>query len=410
MPKKPIRHGIMIKAVCCAKSGYDVADSNPAWFDSTGSVCFARRLLHNFVVQDYTTDDKRKPGFSEIRPFAASNVALFQYFYDSLKRVKDLPYLWVADSGYSSVKVARWALAQGQRFVGAIKGNFSGIKADMLPKKSKKNPTGTAACFRSSDGQLLVQGWTDRGQLNVLTTECKGCNGFDGQYCGGMGVPVTRRREKDDGSWLREEVMAPEASALYQAHYQKVDYHDRVRVVCACGDESLAISVCALQFRANLTTKRSSHRWYYCLWSWAFETMLVQSFLMHRFATPAPRDEPLNMFLQRAMRAFVTRADALEDGTDREELIAAEVASAGRVTERLHAAVPPHAGSMVWLQDGKQHVCHRCKWRDQKRSRANVQCVRCSEFFCHRSDRDCFKEQHEAKVWYARKRKREQSP
>lgn len=230
MPKKPIRHGIMIKAACCAKSGCVVLDYVRACLAIPSHACYCLRLLCDFVVQDYTKHDKRKPGFSTSRPFAASNVALFQYFYSSLKRRKDLSYLWVADSGYTSVKLARWAVQANQRFIGALKGNSSGIKADMLPKKSKKTPVGTAQCFRSNDGLLLFQGWLDRGQLNNLSTECTGCNGNDGHYYGGSSATAMRRRTNADGAWVREEVSVPEASAVYQAHYQKVDCHDKVRI------------------------------------------------------------------------------------------------------------------------------------------------------------------------------------
>lgn len=135
--------------------------------------------------------------------------------------------------------------------------------------------------------------------------------------------------------------------------------------------------------------------------------MIIQSFLLHKYALEMPRRETLNKFRVRAMHALVARADALESATNCDEILEAEPVRAGRVTQRMHAETQPHTGQLRWLDDGRQHDCHRCKWHNGKRSRANVQCDRCNEYFCHKRGQDCFTAQHEATVWHQVKRKRQ---
>lgn len=187
------------------------------------SYCFA------FVVQDWNADDKKKPDLFASRPFAESIPALLSYLVDKAIEQRSIQYVIVMDSGFTTVKGVRRLLAKGVHVVGAVKPQFSGIPANVLLTKSKKNIVGKCVASRTLEGDLLLQGWVDRGPVNILSSIHTGVSGKAGSFRGGTVSMVPRWRKQDSLHWSKTTVPCPDAIVCYQKFMKGVDKNDQVR-------------------------------------------------------------------------------------------------------------------------------------------------------------------------------------
>lgn len=193
---------------------------------------FLYRYCFAFVVQDWNRADKGKPGLYTFRPFAESTPALLSYLVDQAIAQRDIQYVVVMDSGFTTVKGVRLLLSKGVHVVGAVKPQFSGIPANVLLRKSKKNVVGACVASRTLEGDILLQSWVDRGPVNILSTFHTGVSGKPGSFRGGPTMLVPRWRKKDDLDWKKMSVPCPEAVVCYQKFMKGVDKHDQVGNNC----------------------------------------------------------------------------------------------------------------------------------------------------------------------------------
>lgn len=190
-------------------------------------------------MQDWNRSDKGKSSIYVNRPFAESTPALLNYLVDQAIKQRKIEYVLVIDSGFTTVKGVRSLLAKGVHVVGAVKPQFSGIPANVLLRKSKKNSVGTCIASRKLEGDILLQSWVDRGPVNILSTFHTGVSGRPGSFRGGPTSPVPRWRKSDDLAWSKSTVPCPEAIVCYQKYMKGVDKNDQV---CEFGfDFSLTI-------------------------------------------------------------------------------------------------------------------------------------------------------------------------
>ena len=212
----------------------------------------ASRYTFSYHVQDWVPSDKKKEGFAEHRPHGVNNIELMKSFCDTLTRLSPLPHVFVTDSGFTSIKVARAVRAKGCDLVGAVKAQFSGIKKDVLLRKSTVTPHGASVFARHRDGDLLLQSWNDRGPVNILSTYHKGVVGSNDPASYSVSVEsVTRRRkDHDTGTWKEVIVPVPPAVRMYQRYMKGVDHSDQVRVhICTLRvlcNVSLCVGLCLL--------------------------------------------------------------------------------------------------------------------------------------------------------------------
>jgi len=183
-----------------------------------------------FLIQDWTARDKKTDGFTAAQPHTASTVALVEHLLKVAKEIDDKEYVLVQDSGFTTLKVARAVLDLGCHLVGAVKPQFSGVPTALLLHKTEKHVDGFTKCARTLDGKLLLQGWHDRGPVNILSTYHVGVCGIPGHYRGGDTECVRRWREEAQFQWEKRDVPCPEAVRTYQLCMKGVDRNDQVSV------------------------------------------------------------------------------------------------------------------------------------------------------------------------------------
>jgi hypothetical protein len=207
---KPIRDGIKVFAICCPVTGY---------------------CLH-FVVQEWTSFDKKHPRFGEFRRDWASIPALVSHLARKAAppRRDGRKHVIIMDRYFTTVKSCVQLLEDGYHCVGTLNTMYGGVPKAVLWTK-KKRTHGSMRFARSEDGRILLQQWEDRSTVQILSTMHQGFRGPPSLTGTIADMPkVSRRRRVAAAKWVTNQVPCPPAVRTYQEFMKGVDLNDQVCV------------------------------------------------------------------------------------------------------------------------------------------------------------------------------------